>query len=193
MLDRQDRDTSCAPAAHVPHPLIITPHPGEFARLLGTDTKTVQHQRTELAARFAAENQLVVALKGHSTVVSDGRRLYRNSRIRLSSDKYMSVDTLFSLPEATLFAQLVDHFESDGKRYVLARRNDAAVRGLAALTDRERQALGYAALGHTNKLIAYEMGIVNMRLGEASAVPVLILPLLGMFIVALSGLMNRDE
>jgi HAD superfamily 5'-nucleotidase-like hydrolase len=43
------------------------------------------------------------------------RRLYRNSRIRLSSDKYMSVDTLFSLPEATLFAQLVDHFESEGR------------------------------------------------------------------------------
>jgi hypothetical protein len=37
------------------------------------------------------------------------------------------------------------------------------------------------------------MGIVNMRLGEASAVPVLILPILGLFIVALSGLMNRDE
>jgi multiple sugar transport system permease protein len=42
-------------------------------------------------------------------------------------------------------------------------------------------------------VLAYEMGIVNMRLGEASAVPVMILPLLGMFIVALSGLMNRDE
>lgn len=42
-------------------------------------------------------------------------------------------------------------------------------------------------------VLAYEMGIVNMRLGEASAVPVMILPILGMFIVALSGLMNRDE
>ena len=42
-------------------------------------------------------------------------------------------------------------------------------------------------------VLAYEMGIVNMRLGEASAVPVLILPILGMFIVALSGLMSRDE
>jgi multiple sugar transport system permease protein len=42
-------------------------------------------------------------------------------------------------------------------------------------------------------VLAYEMGIVNMRLGEASAVPVLILPILGLFIVALSGLMNRDE
>lgn len=42
-------------------------------------------------------------------------------------------------------------------------------------------------------LLTYEMGIVNLRLGEASAVPVLILPLLGMFIVALSGLMNRAD
>jgi multiple sugar transport system permease protein len=42
-------------------------------------------------------------------------------------------------------------------------------------------------------LLAYEMGIVNMRLGEAAAVPVLILPILGMFIVALSGLMNRGD
>ena len=40
------------------------------------------------------------------------RRLYRNRRIRLSSAKYMSIDTLFALPEATLFAQLVDHFEA---------------------------------------------------------------------------------
>lgn len=44
------------------------------------------------------------------------RRLYRNSRIRLSSDKYMSIDTLFSLPEATLFAQLVDHLEAEGRQ-----------------------------------------------------------------------------
>ena len=34
---------------------------------------------------------------------------------------------------------------------------------------------------------------VAMRLGEAAAVPVLILPVLGMFIVAVSGLMNRDD
>jgi len=42
-------------------------------------------------------------------------------------------------------------------------------------------------------VLAYETGIVNMRLGEASAVPVMILPVLGLFIVAVSGLMSRDE
>jgi DNA-binding CsgD family transcriptional regulator len=54
---------------------------------------------------------------------------------------------------------LVDHFESDGKRWLLARRNDVADVGQAELSPRELQAVAFAALGHTNKLIAYEMGI----------------------------------
>jgi DNA-binding CsgD family transcriptional regulator len=54
---------------------------------------------------------------------------------------------------------LIDHFESDGRRYLLARRNEAAREGYIALSDRERQAIGFARLGHANKLIAYEMGI----------------------------------
>lgn len=63
---------------------------------------------------------------------------------------------------------LVDHFESDGKRYILARRNEAVRGGFRELAPRERQALGFASLGHSNKLIAYEMGI------SASTVSVLL-------------------
>lgn len=61
-----------------PGPLVLTPHPGEFARLLGCDPATVQARRQELAARFAAEHGLVLLLKGHRTVVTDGRRLWLN-------------------------------------------------------------------------------------------------------------------
>ena len=60
---------------------------------------------------------------------------------------------------------LIDHFESDGKRYVLARRNDVEMSGLEQLTLRERQALAYAALGHRNLMIAYEMGISPSTVG----------------------------
>jgi ADP-dependent NAD(P)H-hydrate dehydratase len=60
-------------------PLVLTPHPGEFARLLGSDVATVQSQRQELAVRFAAEHGVVLVLKGHGTVVTDGRRVYRNT------------------------------------------------------------------------------------------------------------------
>jgi NAD(P)H-hydrate epimerase len=59
-------------------PLILTPHPGEFARLLGTDVPHVQSNRKEVAARFAAEHGLVLVLKGHGTVVTDGCRVYVN-------------------------------------------------------------------------------------------------------------------
>lgn len=59
-------------------PLVLTPHPGEFARLLGNDVATVQADRQRLAARFAAEHELVLVLKGQGTVVTDGRRVYVN-------------------------------------------------------------------------------------------------------------------
>lgn len=56
---------------------------------------------------------------------------------------------------------LLDQFESDGKHYVVARRNDAAVAGFADLTERERQVVAYAAIGHDNKVIAYELGLAD--------------------------------
>jgi ADP-dependent NAD(P)H-hydrate dehydratase len=58
---------------------IITPHPGEFARLVQMEIREVQGRRQELALQFAHAHQLIVVLKGHQTLVTDGRRLYRNS------------------------------------------------------------------------------------------------------------------
>jgi NAD(P)H-hydrate epimerase len=60
-------------------PRVITPHPGEFARLLQTDTKTVQARRQELAVEFARERKLIVVLKGQGTIVTDGQRVYQNT------------------------------------------------------------------------------------------------------------------
>jgi DNA-binding CsgD family transcriptional regulator len=54
---------------------------------------------------------------------------------------------------------LVDHFDSDGRRFILAHRNDADVPDARGLTLRERQVLAHAALGHSNKVIAYELGL----------------------------------
>jgi DNA-binding CsgD family transcriptional regulator len=54
---------------------------------------------------------------------------------------------------------LVDWFESDGRRYVVARENQAEAPDLAAFTDRERQVIVHAALGQTNKEIGYMLGI----------------------------------
>jgi ADP-dependent NAD(P)H-hydrate dehydratase len=76
-LNALEQQTACLRSR--PGPAILTPHPGEFARLLGTDVTTVQSQRQGLAVRFAAEHHVVVALKGHGTIVTDGRRIYHNT------------------------------------------------------------------------------------------------------------------
>jgi DNA-binding CsgD family transcriptional regulator len=54
---------------------------------------------------------------------------------------------------------LVDHFESDGKRYVIAVENAPHAPDPRALAPNERTILHYAGMGHPNKLIAYELGI----------------------------------
>ncbi|WP_422926180.1 NAD(P)H-hydrate dehydratase [Singulisphaera sp. PoT] len=58
--------------------LVITPHPGEFARLSGLSIADIQADRETHAAEFAAKHELVVVLKGAKTVVTDGSRLYVN-------------------------------------------------------------------------------------------------------------------
>lgn len=50
-------------------PCILTPHPGEMARLLGVDTRTVQEDRIGVARRVAEASGASVVLKGASTVV----------------------------------------------------------------------------------------------------------------------------
>lgn len=54
---------------------------------------------------------------------------------------------------------LVDQFDTDGRRYLVARRNDPRTPDPRALTERERQVAHFVALGHTNKLVAYELGL----------------------------------
>jgi DNA-binding CsgD family transcriptional regulator len=57
---------------------------------------------------------------------------------------------------------LLDHFDSDGRRFVLAHRNDARLpEDARGLTLRERQVLAHLALGHSNKVIAYELGLAQ--------------------------------
>ena len=59
---------------------VITPHPGEFARLTGRTISEIKSRGDELAAEFATEYGVTVLLKGADTVITDGKRLFVNAR-----------------------------------------------------------------------------------------------------------------
>jgi len=56
-------------------PIILTPHPGEMARLTGKTIPEVVRGRVEIARQFAKEHSVIVVLKGSRTLVaaSDGQ------------------------------------------------------------------------------------------------------------------------
>ncbi len=93
------------------HPLVITPHPGEMARLLGTDTGDVQRNREHLAASFAHEHGCTVVLKGYRTVVTDGKRSYLNPTGNSGMATAGSGDVLTGLI-AALIAQGTEPFDA---------------------------------------------------------------------------------
>lgn len=51
-------------------PRVLTPHPGEMARLTGLTPSEIQRNRIETARHFAARWRCVVVLKGHGTVIA---------------------------------------------------------------------------------------------------------------------------
>ena len=57
------------------YPLVLTPHPGEMLRLLGTDDKAALLDRVAAAREFASAHQLILVLKGSRSIVAapDGR------------------------------------------------------------------------------------------------------------------------
>jgi ADP-dependent NAD(P)H-hydrate dehydratase / NAD(P)H-hydrate epimerase len=50
--------------------VIITPHPGEMARLVGMSADEVQASRLEIARNFAVAHHVFVVLKGHRTLIA---------------------------------------------------------------------------------------------------------------------------
>jgi hydroxyethylthiazole kinase-like uncharacterized protein yjeF len=55
-------------------PVVITPHPGEAARLLGRAVPRDPEGRRKAARELARKSYAICVLKGHGTVVSDGQR-----------------------------------------------------------------------------------------------------------------------
>src|SRR4051812_19358291 len=94
---------------------VLTPHPGEMARLgrlIGrTDVPTDDNGREEIAAVAAEVFGQVVVLKGDRTVVTDGRRVYVNHTGDSSLSKAGAGDVLCGVI-ATLLGQEMDRLDA---------------------------------------------------------------------------------
>jgi NAD(P)H-hydrate epimerase len=92
-------------------PLVLTPHPGEFARLTNRSSEEVQTNRRELAVNYASDMKIVLILKGQNTLVTDGTRLYQNSTGNPGMATGGTGDVLTGLL-AALIGQRFDPFEA---------------------------------------------------------------------------------
>lgn len=60
-------------------PRVLTPHPGEASRLLMLTPAAIQADRKNAALQLARRFLAIAVLKGHRTVVADGKQLYVNT------------------------------------------------------------------------------------------------------------------
>lgn len=59
--------------------IILTPHYGEMARLTGLSIEEIRENRVEIAKSFANEHDVIVLLKDHRTIITDGKFIYENT------------------------------------------------------------------------------------------------------------------
>lgn len=137
-------------------PLVLTPHPGEFARLSGTETREVQANRLERAIAFARRHHCVLLLKGAGTLITDGVRFHVNTTGNPGMATGGSGDVLSGLIGALLAGGL-DPFAAA----VLG----AHVHGLAG--DLARDRLGETALIATDLLDHLPAAFGRLAAGDA--------------------------
>lgn len=113
-------------------PLVLTPHPGEATRLLKALQIRVDPivDRGTAAWRLAQRTRSVVVLKGHRTIVTDGRRLYVNTTGNPGMATGGTGDVLTGVT-AALIAQSLDPFDAAVLAvFVHGRAGDLAARRL---------------------------------------------------------------
>lgn len=108
---------------------IITPHPGEMARLLGISVNELKRNRKALAKKFAKDYNLTLVLKGAHTLVTDySGKLYINESGNPGMATAGSGDVLSGIIAAFL-AQGLDEFRAAKYAvYLHGRAGDLAAR-----------------------------------------------------------------
>jgi NAD(P)H-hydrate epimerase len=139
--------------------MVLTPHPGEMARLAGMTIKEVEADRVGLARRFAMEHKVTLVLKGWRTLVAHpGGRVAVNTSGNPAMAKGGSGDILTGI-----VAAMLAQFAGSGDADDVARAVEAAVylHGLAgdfaALAMDEHAVLATDTVTHLSDAFRYRV------------------------------------
>lgn len=91
--------------------IVLTPHLGEFSRLMKVGISTIKKKRKEFVKKFAFRYNLTLVLKGNRTLVSEGKRLFENTTGNPGMATAGSGDVLSGIV-AGLIAQGLNCFEA---------------------------------------------------------------------------------
>jgi len=108
---------------------IITPHAGEFKAISGENVPNGLRERVNMCKNFARKHSCIVLLKGHNTVVSDGRRV----KVNQSGNPGMAVGGM-----GDVLSGIIGAFLAQGSDPFFSAVGGAYVHGLAGDLVRKR-------------------------------------------------------
>ena len=174
-------------ASHLPVPTKLTEPERERWRMLGAHLASGFRLRQGLTQRGVVTSS---KLPGHAEAILDpksfrvtdasGRaksagamEMLRDAAVKVDrargrlrkSDPEESLTTWWALLQGRW--SLVDWFDTDGRRYVLAHPNPPNIGDPRGLTEREAQVVTYAALGESQKMLSYRIGMSNSTVSRA--------------------------
>ncbi|MFA5143851.1 MAG: NAD(P)H-hydrate dehydratase [Candidatus Omnitrophota bacterium] len=115
-------------------PLVLTPHPGELARLTGESIAKIERFRKDVALETAREYNIVLVLKGHNTVVAGPRGEFYINRTGNPGMASGGVGDLLTGIIAAFVAQGVEPFDAAALgTYFHGLAGDLAVRDKGSL------------------------------------------------------------
>lgn len=91
--------------------IVLTPHLGEFSRLIGETVNNIKKRRKELAKEFALRYNLILVLKANSTIVTDGKKIFENKTANPGMATAGSGDVLSGIISG-LIAQGINIFDA---------------------------------------------------------------------------------
>ncbi|HTE53642.1 MAG TPA: NAD(P)H-hydrate dehydratase [Kofleriaceae bacterium] len=137
-------------------PVIMTPHPGEAARLLGVSTAVIERDRVGAVRELAERSRAVVVLKGAGTLVCDGE----------ATDGFVTINptggpALATAGSGDVLTGVVAGLLAQGLTPADAARTGVFVHGLAGEACAER--LGASGATASDVLDAVPRGFVRLR------------------------------